>query len=209
MTQRIAQTVLYSAHKPADVTEEILVRLNGSAESAEPPSAEPPAKAAVVDVAKLFAAHRNLNRRLNDLKVEVAALEEQFAKQEDEIMRMQAARDEGEPEARPSIEKKLSDSEAEMAAVGRRLEAQEARIYEEAYDELLADVARYARRHDLRVVYRKLEPASPKQAGESNVSNATLQRMNRPVVYVRVEPTDITPAILDHWAQSEESARGK
>ena len=45
--------------------------------------------------------------------------------------------------------------------------------------------------------------ATPKPEGESNVWTTTLQRTNQPIVYVRGEPTDITPAILEQWATAE------
>ena len=96
----------------------------------------------------LFEEHRDVKRRLIALKQEVTALDERFTKKREELQRAKAALDEADPEARPRMEKALSASYVELStevtAAMRRLQEQEVRIYNETYDEVLAEVSEYA-----------------------------------------------------------------
>ena len=74
---------------------------------------------------------------------------------------------------------------------------QEAQIYDEVFNRLQAETAKYAREHSIRVV-RQLKPTAEERENESAALDAkkVMQRINRDVIYQADERVDITQEIL-------------
>ncbi|GIW91133.1 MAG: hypothetical protein KatS3mg109_1597 [Pirellulaceae bacterium] len=151
---------------------------------------------AIVDLQKVFAHHMRFQAALNDLRGDIKGFESDLANRQRQIGELRErlkAYKTGSPEY-----KQLEDQIAQLVASGqadsmvgkRELLTREAKLYYDAYMEVVEQVTDYARRHGIALVLLDHEePITPDDRRSIGVA------LNRLVIYQ--QGLDITPAIIE------------
>jgi Skp family chaperone for outer membrane proteins len=151
---------------------------------------------AIVDLQKVFAHHMRFQAALNDLRNDVKEFESNLADRQRQIAELRErlkSYKAGTPEY-----KQLEDQIAQLLASGqadglvrrRELLTREARLYHDAYMEVVEQVADYARRHGIALVL--IDHEEPITPDDRRSIGVTLERL---VIYQ--QGLDITPAIIE------------
>lgn len=162
--------------------------------SAQPSGASP--QVALIDIAKVFKSHPGFNQQLEAVKADVTAFEKDMVAKRNKITSEQSRLAEfnvGSPEYKQTdaaITKQMSDLQVSAQLKKKDLLIEEARIYYQAYNEVLAEVQAIATRYNINLVLRyDSMPIDPLDR------NSVLQGVNRPVVYQN--GLDITDMVLE------------
>lgn len=170
---------------------------------------QPASDEAVIDMAKLYKGYQGFVRRHAALKDKVTEFEAEIENRRAEIDKLTAEVNAStDPESKQRHERDLTEKLTAARAYMTRARIEclqaEARMYNEVYDEICAEVARYAGEHGLRVVRRAATAIGPAQPVNPADRNAVLERVRRDVVYVAHRPAaDITDQILERLNRDE------
>jgi Skp family chaperone for outer membrane proteins len=170
----------------------------------EPSKEEPTGDVAVIDVERIFKEHTRFNAEFQKLKDRVNSVGQEIRASAQEIKGLAAkAKAATSPEMKAKLDTQASGLTGALDARIKELREQlleaEATLYNDTYDEILAEVANYARKHGIRIV-RQVEK-SP-----SEIENVTLdkrqevtKRVNRVIVYINLASSerDITDTIIE------------
>lgn len=164
---------------------------------------------AVIDMAKLYKGYHGFVRRRGELKAKVAAFDAEIARRRAEIDKLTreatATEDADLRKVREqNLGQKLTAARTYMERARAECMQAEARIYNEVYDEIRAEVARYASEHDIRLVRRAATDATPAKPVAPTVMQAVMERVRGDVVYVaHRKAEDITDQILERLNRAE------
>ena len=162
---------------------------------------------AVIDLAHIFKNLPSFKRQRDEMQKQVKAAD---AKMREQARRLQAAQRQAKPDPFGSkqFNRQKADFEKMRNDARRKFMAMEARIYAATYERIQAEVAKYAKEKDIRVVRRRKPLFKNKQNPAD--SRAVLQKINQDVVYQADERVDITQEILKRLKAAEErSAKPK
>lgn len=166
---------------------------------------------AFVDLQRVMKESYAFNQRMSPLQKKIQEFDQECKEQ---VAALAVLREEtrtaNDAGTKALAEKTLAEGQAKfqlkVAAVKKQFLEGEAKIYHEAFEEVRATVAEYAKQHGIRVVRRRSasNPNSLDYATDEPVDTsdrmAMLARINRPVLYGEVpadSPVDITEAILE------------
>lgn len=149
---------------------------------------------AVVDINYVFKNHPQFRDKLEGMKGEVQAIEGQLKSSAQELMQLEQKRNSfkpGSPEFKQADEQ-LATKKAQFELKKQRLQKdfleKEAQAYYEAYGQVQAEIARYAKHYKIGMVLR-FNGEEPDPA----IRQQILAGINRPVQYQ--DSVDITPDI--------------
>lgn len=155
---------------------------------------------AVIDVSKIFKNHTRFKQAMEGMKAEVKAFEatlQERGKQINDLKKQMQPFEPGSPEYKQleaQIMKIQADGQIEATQKRKDFLAREARIYHDVYNEVTADVARFAEQHGIQLVVRfNSDQIDPKDR------NSVLEGVNRAVVYQ--SKLNITNNILQRLEQ--------
>lgn len=171
------------------------------AQNAPPPGGAPAAapagqRIAVIDLNYLFKNHARFNAAKEDMKHDVEQAEEQLKAQREEIRRLVDQLQQfkpGSPEYK-QLETQIATRQAQISADvqirKKEFMEQEAKIYFQAYQEILDEVRYFASRNAISMVIKvNDEPVDP------NDPNAVLEELKKPVLFSDAS-VNITQTIL-------------
>ena len=156
---------------------------------------------AIIDLSWIFKNHLAFNARTDKMRRDVQAAEADLRKDRDAIAET-AKNFKDSPEFKPGspdykqmeieLTKRQADLQVEVSLQKKRFLEQESRIYYDIYQEVLAEVKRYAAQNKIGIVFRFTgDPA------DVNDAQSILKELNKSVVWYE-ERIDITPTILDN-----------
>lgn len=167
---------------------------------------------AVIDVSKIFKNHTRFKQAMESMKAEVKAFEatlQERGKQINDLKKQMQPFEPGSTEYKQleaQIMKIQADGQIEATQKRKDFLAREARIYFDVYNEVTADVARFAEQHGIQLVVR-----FNSEQIDAKDRNSVLEGVNRAVVYQ--SKLNITNNILQRLeqkrvAQNPAAARG-
>ena len=157
---------------------------------------------AVVDMSRVFKASRIFKQRTEALKAKVSSADQSMKQKRKAIESLQGVlkAPETNREAKVAIERTLQELAQGMqheAQLSRQaLIQEEATIYNEVYDQVVAEIARYAKENGIRLVRRSQSVVRRDEQIDPTDHQAVIKRMNRDIIYVESEQLDITDAII-------------
>lgn len=165
------------------------------------PASSSAGQEAVIDLSKVFKRYGKFLKRRDELKMRVAALDAESKKKRDLIaelnQRLKAVED---PKTKDTLEKSravfLAEIQAAAASSRRELILAEAKIYHESYEEVRAEVARYAWEHGIRTVRKSSAVVGGAEEVDLSDPQAVIARINREIIYSEPLYLDITEEIL-------------
>jgi Skp family chaperone for outer membrane proteins len=158
---------------------------------------------ALIDIAKCFKNHPGFNRQLEAVKADVASFDKEMAAKRNQVTSQQSQLADfavGSPEYKKTdaaITKQVSDMQVSAQLKKKDLLLEEARIYYNAYNEIMAEVEAAALRYNINLVLR-----FDSSAIDPHDRNSVLQGVNRPVVHQK--GLDITGIVLEALAAKYE-----
>jgi hypothetical protein len=193
---------------PASVKENVAANSEDSARVATATPARPNPEA-FIDLHRVFKEMPWFNQQMSAMKEKIQKLDQEVKEQTAKLSAMRELKTTSDAEQRSILEKEIADGQAKLqlqVAVSKKqfLEA-EAKLYHEAFEQLRATVAEYAKQHGIRLVRRglpskgKADNKEVEEAVDTTDRMAMLARINHPVIYFDGPseiPSDITDAIL-------------
>ena len=161
---------------------------------------------AVIDVSKIFKNHTRFKQAMESMKAEVKTFETSLqarGQQMNDLRKKMQPFAPGSPEYK-KLEAEIMrvQADGQIAAAQKKKEflEREAKIYFEVYNEVTAEVAKFAEQHGIGLVIRfNSEPIDPTNR------QAVLEGVNRAVIFQK--NLNITNAILQRLEQTQVSNR--
>lgn len=222
--QRLNRDMIYQADEEIfvtnDITPQILKRLNHEQREASDPatapagSDAPPAatadhkskiEIAYIDMGYVFRHFDEFKRKREELKRQIALTEKEVQRMVDEIRRKQGEHSKASREDAPRLYRELTQLAQKAKTLRQQKQKEfledEARIYQQTFDHCRAEVARYAKEHEIGVV-RRWNPKGEREAREFDKRGTPpsdpaeiLKRLNRNVIFQADERAPITDDI--------------
>ncbi len=156
----------------------------------------PGTRVAVIDISAIFKQHPGFKQAMETMKVEVTSFENQLRARGEEMQKLQEQMQEFKPtsaeykqlEAR--ILKLQADGQAAAAIKKKEFLERESKIYYATYQEIQAEVARFAEQYGIGLVVR-----FNSEDIDQDQRNSILEGVNRAVVYQK--NLNITDAVLE------------
>ena len=153
-------------------------------------------RVAVIDISEVFQNHQRFKAKMDEIKQEIAAFDKVLRDKRKQINNLITELQEYKAGSKPydegekRIAKMQADLQVEMQLKRKSILTREAAVYDNAYREVLAQVAKFSQRHGIDLVLRfdskPIDPAS---------RDSVLKGVNRAVVYQN--RMDITKFILN------------
>lgn len=169
------------------------------------PTADP-SGLAVLDIGRVFREYRQFNERLGGIREEIEEAQQRLALRQVELEAAQRELQGHTPgtadheRAQRLLIRLQNDFQTLARELQQEVAQQEAALFSQAYEQVLAQVRDYARRHTLRLVLRAHEPPLNREDRAS-----VMGWVNRDVIFQ--QGLDITDAILAEL-NAEPSATG-
>ena len=154
-------------------------------------------RVAVIDISEVFQNHQRFKAMMDEIKKDIEAFDQELRGKRkeinDNITELQEYK--AGSTAYAQMEKKVASMQADLQVAmqlkRKSILGREAKVYHQAYGEVMAQVSSFAQRHNIDLVLRfdskPIDPAS---------RDSVLKGVNRAVVYQR--SMDITKFVLDN-----------
>ncbi len=152
---------------------------------------------AIIDLPFILKNHGGFNQRLEELRHEAEAVENEFKAKRDAIQKLVVSMDDyqrGSPEFKKleeDITKRQANLSVEINIAKKKFQETEARIYYEVYQQIVSEVRYYSEANRINLVLK----FNGEEANKDNPEEI-MREMQKMILYYN-QAVDITPLILD------------